>query len=194
MTYYTSTPSVSLTANEGETDEYWATYYNYDYNVKVVSEETQVFKVNLSGSAITMTEIADGIVTKGQGVVLKSNSNSISMTVNASASDDNYDGNSLQGTMTAIANPGNAYVLNKKSEGIGFYKLKADGTIGANKAYLVYNGSETREFLLSGEATGIDNVSVSNCGNGEVYDLQGRRVSQPTKGLYIVNDKKVVIK
>jgi hypothetical protein len=96
--------------------------------------------------------------------------------------------------MTAIANPGNAYVLNKKSEGIGFYKLKADGTIGANKAYLVYNGPETREFLLSGEATGIDNVSVSNCGNGEVYDLQGRRVSQPTKGLYIVNGKKVVIK
>lgn len=194
MTYYTSTPSVSLTTNEGETGEFWATYYNNDYNVKVVSEETQVFKVNLSGSAITMTEIADGIVTKGQGVVLKSNSNSISMTVNASASDDNYDGNSLQGTMTAIANPGNAYVLNKKSAGIGFYKLKAEGTIGANKAYLVYNGTETREFLLSGEATGIDNVSVSNCGNGEVYDLQGRRVSQPTKGLYIVNGKKVVIK
>ena len=31
-------------------------------------------------------------------------------------------------------------------------------------------------------------------GRGEVFDLQGRHVSKPTKGLYIVNGKKVVIK
>jgi hypothetical protein len=30
--------------------------------------------------------------------------------------------------------------------------------------------------------------------DNSIYDLQGRRVSQPTKGLYIVNGKKVVIK
>ena len=30
--------------------------------------------------------------------------------------------------------------------------------------------------------------------NSVVYDLQGRKVAQPTKGLYIVNGKKVVIK
>jgi len=27
-----------------------------------------------------------------------------------------------------------------------------------------------------------------------IYDLQGRRVAQPTKGLYIVNGKKTVIR
>ena len=31
-------------------------------------------------------------------------------------------------------------------------------------------------------------------GSDNYYDLQGRRVAQPTKGLYIVNGKKVVIK
>ena len=30
--------------------------------------------------------------------------------------------------------------------------------------------------------------------HNEVYDLSGRRVVQPTKGLYIVNGKKVIIK
>ena len=30
--------------------------------------------------------------------------------------------------------------------------------------------------------------------NSEVYDLQGRKVNQPAKGLYILNGKKVVIK
>ena len=29
---------------------------------------------------------------------------------------------------------------------------------------------------------------------GEIYDLQGRRIAQPTKGLYIINGKKVVIR
>ena len=30
--------------------------------------------------------------------------------------------------------------------------------------------------------------------NSEVYDLQGRRVNTPTKGVYIVNGKKTVIR
>jgi hypothetical protein len=29
--------------------------------------------------------------------------------------------------------------------------------------------------------------------SGEVYDLQGRKVANPTKGLYIVDGKKVII-
>ena len=30
--------------------------------------------------------------------------------------------------------------------------------------------------------------------HNEIYNLSGQRVSQPTKGLYIVNGKKVVLK
>ena len=30
--------------------------------------------------------------------------------------------------------------------------------------------------------------------NGAIYDLQGRRVATPAKGLYIVNGKKVMVK
>jgi len=46
-------------------------------------------------------------------------------------------------------------------------------------------------------ATGIQNVSVENNSleNATIYDLNGRRVENPTKkGIYIVNGKKVVIK
>ena len=42
-------------------------------------------------------------------------------------------------------------------------------------------------------ATGVDAVkTVKN--DGQVYDLQGRRVDKPNKGLYIKNGKKIVIK
>ena len=188
-------PAVDLTANEGATGEYWATFYSNASNFKA-SAGTQVFAVKLAGTAITMTEITDGIVNSGQGVVLKSTAASITMTPNASASAGDYSTNSLTGTMTNITNPGNAYVLNyKAATGAGFYKLSSGGTIGANKAYLVSGAGAPEFFSLDGGTTGIDATLVnSEKVNSVVYDLQGRRVSQPAKGLYIVNGKKVIIK
>ena len=38
------------------------------------------------------------------------------------------------------------------------------------------------------------NVEKGTWSDENVYDLQGRRVEKPTKGLYIVNGKKIVIK
>ena len=188
-------PAIDVTANEGATGQYWATFYSNAMNYQA-PEGTQVFKVNLDDTAIEMTEISDRIVKKGQGVVLKKTaSGNITMTPTSSNGSGDYSGNSLTGTMTSITNPGNAYVLNyKAATGAGFYKLSASGTIGANKAYLVYSAG-AREFFGFGETTGIDATLVnSEKVNSEVYDLQGRRVSQPTKGLYIVNGKKYIKK
>ena len=44
--------------------------------------------------------------------------------------------------------------------------------------------------------TGIKTVESSklNVESSIIYDLQGRQVTNPTKGLYIVNGRKVVIK
>jgi hypothetical protein len=48
--------------------------------------------------------------------------------------------------------------------------------------------------MVDDEATGIDTVHGAN-GNAEgTYDLQGRKVENPKKGLYINNGKKVVVK
>ena len=44
------------------------------------------------------------------------------------------------------------------------------------------------------EPTAIERVPVEVLGNGEIYDLSGRRVLEPGKGVYIVNGKKVYIK
>ena len=42
--------------------------------------------------------------------------------------------------------------------------------------------------------TGIYTVNREPTANGAVYDLQGRRVSQPSKGIYIMNGKKIIVK
>ena len=50
-----------------------------------------------------------------------------------------------------------------------------------------------RLYLLN-TATGIQNVQRTATDSQAIFDLQGRRIAQPGKGLYIVNGKKVIIK
>jgi len=79
---------------------------------------------------------------------------------------------------------------------IGFYKTSGVFTVGANTAYLPADVAPARSFIgLFGETTGISTIQNSQFTMpNEVYDLQGRRVAQPTKGLYIMNGKKMLVK
>lgn len=85
---------------------------------------------------------------------------------------------------------------------IGFYKLNNTvTTIPGNKAFLVLTNAEAQAkgFVLEfedGGTTGIETIENSkhSTESGIYYDLQGRRVENPTRGVYIVNGKKVVIK
>jgi hypothetical protein len=194
--YETKINPISVAVNPGtEDNEYWSTYYNPYANAKVTG--VQVFKAALNGTSLTLTPISDGIINMGEAVILKSTSaSSITLASAASPSATSYTDNDLKGTMTDITNPdyGHIYVLNKGTQGVGFYKLKSGKTIGANKAYLTYSGADAREFFLFDEATGIESIDHSPLTiDHSVYDLQGRRVLNPTKGLYIVNGKKVFI-
>ncbi|MBQ2123181.1 MAG: DUF5013 domain-containing protein [Bacteroidaceae bacterium] len=77
-------------------------------------------------------------------------------------------------------------------------EAKADAiTFGARKAYLPISvGEQTSVMALRlklSDATGIEGVAAGAQGSDGIYDIQGRRVFNPTKGLYIVNGKKVMI-
>ena len=200
-TYLVSNELAYLKANKGNSSNYWTTFYNEAGHFQA-AEGTQVFKAALSDATLTLSPISDRIVNVGKAVILKSNSANIFLTSSNSGTTSvgGYEGNSLRGTTTTIPNPnyGQTYVLNKGGNGIGFYKLRSTGTIGAHKAYLTYSGggATTREFFLfDEETTGVNTLNGERkTMNGDYYDLQGRKVAQPAKGLYIVNGKKVVIK
>ena len=112
------------------------------------------------------------------------------------------DATNTSGAMTGVFKQGyvpqNSYVLQSGDEGIGFYKVDAENTIIIKpfRAYLTAQSGGARIFIDFGEdPTGINNVTAKKAEeNGAYFNLAGQRVAQPTKGLYIVNGKKVVIK
>ncbi|MBQ7420217.1 MAG: hypothetical protein IJV17_05710 [Prevotella sp.] len=82
----------------------------------------------------------------------------------------------------------------------GLFHQISSGSIAVGKAYLHCTTdpkaavSRTLELNIGGGgATGIEKIKVGTEDN-VYYDLQGRRVLYPTKGLYIVNGKKVILK
>ena len=107
--------------------------------------------------------------------------------------------NLLEGvTEETVKDANSIFVLMKGASGIGFYKNTNAFTLRANSAYLpaeAVEGSTARAFIaLDDEKTGIADVKAVKEDAEGMFDLQGRKIAKPAKGLYIVNGKKVVVK
>ena len=107
--------------------------------------------------------------------------------------------NLLQGSLynKTIASP--AYALGVKDNVVALYTVKLDDAGAfinyAYKAYLPKTSATAASISLRLDgATGIENSTLNPQSSTVVYDLMGRRVENPSKGVYIVNGKKVVIK
>ena len=89
----------------------------------------------------------------------------------------------------------------------GVWRPVAEGTsLGAFRFYLKVDsrsalnagqGNAIRMHIIGedgeeDDATGIDNLEFENQNSESIFDLQGRRVENPTKGVYIVNGVKRV--
>lgn len=203
---YVVVPNSGMTVAGNEVDGvYWASFYESTLNWKA-DDNTDVYAVDKDYDGIKTIEITDKIIVAGKPVIMRSSNATIQLTrVTEAGTPDLWPSPAtLIGTdigysyNPTYSSPYEAcYVLHNGSNGVGFYQLKGNGTIGAHKAYMVINTSApAKEFyLLDNSLTGISTVKQSESQADEViYDLQGRRITNPVKGLYIVNGKKVVIK
>ena len=91
------------------------------------------------------------------------------------------------------------YVLANKSKGVGFYKWSG-GALGKGRVYLPLKASVTNAndfcslFENDNQTDAIKEIDLSELNDVPCFDLQGRRVKTLTKGIYIVNGRKVIIK
>ena len=103
-------------------------------------------------------------------------------------------------TTIGVPTVGTNYVLAVQGgKAVFAYIADVPATLNKGKAYLNLNiveGETPAPFLgFDGTGTtGINSVERGALSVEECYTLDGRRVAQPTKGLYIVNGKKVMVK
>ncbi len=171
----------------------WATYCS-----SVALDFTGVtaltaYTASKEGSVVKFNKVT-GKVPANEGLLVRGESASVPVCASADPVDNLLVGVTAEKVKTA----GTVFVLMKGSKGIGFYKNTNDFTLRANSAYLPaedVEGSTARAFIaLDDETTGIADVKAVKEDAEGMFDLQGRKIAKPTKGLYIVNGKKIVVK
>ena len=148
---------------------------------------------------LTLEDTDVSAVAAGEAVILVGEAGDYTLSIATT-------GEELGSILTSTGNTGvdvdattKAYILAQNSESQVVFALLNDTerTIAAFKAYYISTASgDAPAFLLldDGTVTGIDTVNAAAQNGAAVYDLQGRRVSKATKGVYIINGKKVLVK
>ena len=197
----------------------YTTFYLENENFKVPDGCTAyiITGVTPSGSLTTPDQAivkafgAGKIIPKQTGFILQGTPNStVVYQANVTGIEEDVTGNLLVGTATEreISGAGYKYYVlsNSGDQGLGFYKQGTRGgasiKLKAHRAGLRLTESIARakSFFIDFDAArenanvaGIRNIGQEAEGRDNViYDLQGRRVKNPTHGIYIINGKKVI--
>jgi len=171
----------------------------------------KAYKLTTTSSVVSASEVTS--ITKDQPVLIVGTADTYTFTGDATAdySTDAPTNGALIGTYKTIDAADDNYVLQYQNGVAGFYKLveSSNHVINPFRAYLSGDentaGARMLSISFNDNTTGIEDAVKSEeflaepSGKAErkvksYYDLSGRRVENPTKGLYIVNGKKVIIK
>lgn len=167
----------------------------YEVDMTSVSGVEKVYTVSsMTNDLATLTPVE--AMEAGKPYIFKSNADEVVMpakvggTVVGTPQKDTY----LVGTFSDIeALTDGTYVLS----GNKFYYVNSPVRCAAYRCYFNALSSGVKNFGFvedGGETTGIDKIeSEVGMKNAVIYDLTGRRVTSPVKGIYIVNGKKMVI-
>ena len=184
----------------------------------------KVYNATVSGGKMTLTErnnqVAkeEGVLLKTDGEYVNAKANATNELAKASSYENHLVATPAEAKTVTAAAGCKLYRLTynkaEKKEGLGFYLGVDDGKslkATPGKAYLKVSENEAkdpssaalaRSFVFGGgnETTGIEGITIMGTdvqrhGTIEgIFDLQGRKISNPTKGIYIKNNKKVIIK
>ena len=176
----------------------WSTFSS-PVALDFTGSDTKAYIVTaVSGSTLTLQQVNK--VPANTGLLLGGTTDAAGIPViSAADATDVVTGNLLKAVASATTisevSGKTRYVLSVEGGKAVFMSIGAtSANVPAGKAYLEITGSGARSLDIEGETTGIENVNRETITNNRYYTLDGREVAQPTKGIYVVNGKKVVIR
>jgi len=163
-------------------------------------------EVDAANNKVRFTSDINQTVEANTGVLLRGKASTtydIPVAVSGTALEDNdFLVNSTGGTFTGDGDY-TYFAMKKNSNPLTFGTFVPSSTaIPSNKAYLKVltssfpSGARTLRFVFDdNETTGIKNVDAQKTSSKDIYfNLNGQRVAKPTKGMYISNGKKYIVK
>lgn len=166
-----------------------------------IPEGVRAYTGYVEDATLTLDRIQGDVIPANEGVVLWMPEATDNETCNFSMVKEsaavNLPNNMLKGEpLTVLRGETGCYSLGMKNGEVAFYNYVGKNLSGFRARIFKDNealqGVQVLSFRFR-DVTGVEEV-VTIFENDAVYDLSGRRVMHPTKGLYIVNGKKVFIK
>jgi len=188
----------------------WYTFFETDINMRV-PDGFEAYVVNSISSSVVgiqqksfikknvpMLLYRTGDVASLYPELVKNDEGGLDGISKFSSSDGSFEGVGVATNVAELATPNYDLWILVNGE---FVRTKS-GELPAHKCYLKLKSSLfsapslslSRGLDLDDETTGLKSIENGELKIDNYYDLNGRRVLYPTKGIYIVNGKKIVIK
>lgn len=183
----------------------WSTIH-YAFPVSLPASVVKAYVVSgETESAVSLTEVTpegDAILLPSNTPVFLEGSEGAACTVSILLSEPDAISvtNELDGTLLPESPTGNIYgIATPSGKPTALYKMTAGTTIPCNKAYLASTQSGVAKLDLNfgGQPTGIESLTPdpTTVDSNVLYDLNGRRVLYPTRGIYVTGSgKKIYLK
>jgi lysophospholipase L1-like esterase len=180
-----------LTRSEG-----WWTYSNLSGNNQQVAEGLKAYAVSAisSDGKAVLSDVGE-VIADGMAVVVKGEPDTEYALVSTTSAA------TYTGTNLLVKNDELRYLpateenkTNYYFDGTQFVKATGGETIHEKQAYLrVASEAETVELTIE-TPSAISQIEYGTLDADNYYDLQGRKVANPTRGIYIQNGRKYVVR
>ena len=194
--------SISLTTTANM--DGWRAFYDatQDYTLDANTKAYVVTAKSGVADQVELTPLAVTAIPHGEAVILKTSADNHKMVLTKTTGVASLGTNLL--AVTDGTNNVDGYRLGygeiSGADAVGFFKYTtttapAAGIVYIDKSNVNLSGGAHGLAIDFGETTGVNEVrgKMSEV-RGEYFSLNGQRVAQPTKGLYIVNGKKVIVR
>ena len=210
--YTTTAPTTPDTPEEPETKSYTVTPQSAEINGKTyyiatfsaaeavtLPDGVTAYSVEMQdATTASLVKYSGSVLPAEEGVILTASSTDALTLTETDETATSISGNLLVGTVnTALTvdatTYGSVYVLADSTSGVAFYRAAEGFTVPANRAYLGMTAqaseASARAIILSfddneGIVTGIEEIDADNA-PVEYYNLQGVKVENPEKGIFI---------
>lgn len=164
-------------------------------------EGLKVYTATVNDDVVTLKIVEDGVIPAKQGVILSGEANDTYYMQSVSTDKTTLENNMLLGTTerTQINNDYTFVLIYNKEKDMSQFRIFTNGSyIPAGKAYLevpeTSKQNSVMKVVIDNGTTGINSFDKEGKDAEAFYTLTGVKTTHPSKGVYIHNGKKIIIK